>query len=81
MSGSFESRDEHILQSSASAITSIKSPPHRASAASPPRKVPGTDPAACLYVCYHWVRGVPTICCELDVLSGLALAAVGLRQV
>ena len=51
MSGSFESRDEHILQSSASAITSIKSPPHWASAASPPRKVPGTEimwPPACM---------------------------------
>ena len=43
--------DEHILQSSASALTSIKSPPHRASAASPPGKAPGTEvlwPPSCM---------------------------------
>ena len=47
----FESRDEHVLQSSASALTSITSPPHRTSAASPPSKVPGTEvlwPPSCM---------------------------------
>ena len=39
----FESRDEHILQSPASALTPIKSPPHRSSAAGPPSKVSGME--------------------------------------
>ena len=38
-----EAETNTSLQSSASALTSINSPPHRASAASPPGEVPGME--------------------------------------